>query len=64
MPGFFSAPKVPSGGAAAAAPPQSTALTAQIQQLAKRQGQQAAVLSGPKGVTQRGSVLTHSLTGQ
>ncbi len=62
MPGFFSAPKVPS--AAAPAPPQNTALTAQMQQLAKRQGQQAAVLSGPKGVTQRGSVLTHSLTGQ
>lgn len=62
MPGFLSAPKVPS--AAAPAPPQNTALTAQMQQLAKRQGQNAAVLSGPQGVTKRGSTLTHQLTGQ
>lgn len=62
MPGMFSTPKVPS--MAAPAPPQNTALTAQMQALAKRQGQQAAMLTGPKGVTQRGSVLTHTLTGQ
>lgn len=63
MPGLFSSPKVPSAPAPPN-PPTNTAVTAQLAQIAKRQGQNASVLTGPRGVTQRGQVGGHTLTGQ
>ena len=63
MPGLFtSAPKIPTPPSPPN-PPQNTQINAQLAQLAKRQGQNAALLSNQKAP--RAQVRgVHTLTGQ
>ena len=63
MPSLFSSPPKPP----AVTPPvpvQNTSQEAQIQAQGRRQGMNAAVLTGPGGLKTRSGVLTHSLTGE
>ena len=60
MPSLFSKPPSPPPPPKMA-PPTQTPLMAELQQLSKRQGQNAAAVGAQGG--KRGTTLTHSLTG-
>lgn len=61
MPSLFSKPPSPPP-LPKMAPPTATPLTAELQQMARKQGQNAAVLT-PQGGGKKGTTLTHTLTG-
>lgn len=62
MPSLFAKPPSPPP-LPKMAPPTNTPLTAELSQMAKRQGEAAAVASPPGARAGRGKSLTHTLTG-